>query len=170
KYPRSTDEAPQKALVLEVSSEGVYGLTLVAKSGVGLSVRAPQAGDRPQVWVEVDMTKPVVQLYNVIVGQAADKGKLTVTWSARDRNLHKQPITLSYAEQAAGPWTPMVKDLPNTGRYVWTMPERVPYQFYVKVEAVDLAGNVGEAVTEGQVKVDLSQPRAKIVNIGPASP
>jgi hypothetical protein len=43
----------------------------------------------------------------------------------------------------------------------------VPYQFLVKVEAVDTAGNVGEAVTTELVKVDLSQPKARILNVGP---
>src|SRR5262245_57002967 len=168
--PRAGEEPNLKSLTMEVSSEGVYGLTLVAKSGVGLSVRPPQAGDRPQVWVEVDMTKPVVQLYNVIVGQGEEKGKLTITWAARDKNLHRQPITISYAEQAGGPWSPITQVHANTGRFVWSMPERLPYQFYVKVEAIDMAGNVGEAVTEGLVKVDLSQPRANIINVGPGAP
>lgn len=170
RYPQRTDEAGAKSLIVEVSGEGVYGLTLVAKSGVGLGVRPPQTGDRPQVWVEVDMTKPLVQLYNVLVGQGDDKGKLTITWTARDKNLQRTPITLSYAEQPAGPWTPIVQNHLNTGRYLWQTPERVPYQFYVKVEAVDAAGNIGEAVTEQMVKVDLSQPKAKILNVGPAAP
>ena len=131
---------------------------------------SPQIGDRPQVWIEVDMTKPAVQLFNVIVGQGEEKGKLTITWSARDKNLHKQPITLSYADQPTGPWRPIAQSLGNTGRYVWTMPSEkdMPFQFFVKVEAIDQAGNVGEAVTEQAVKVDLSQPRAKILNVGPA--
>ena len=37
-----------KKLTFEVNDEGIYGITLVAKSGVGLGERAPQLGDRPQ--------------------------------------------------------------------------------------------------------------------------
>ena len=55
----------------------------------------------------------------------------------------------------------------NTGRYIWRMPDPLPYQFYVKVEAVDRAGNIGEAITLERVKVDLSQPKAKILDIVP---
>ncbi len=168
--PRTGEEANQKALIVEVNGEGVYGFTLLAKSGVGLGLRPPQIGDRPQIWVEVDLTKPVVQLFNVIVGQGEDKGKLTVTWSARDKNLHKQPITIAYAEQTAGPWSPMVQNHANAGRYVWTMPERVPFQFFVKVSALDTAGNIGDAVTDQVVKVDLAQPKAKITDVSPAGP
>ena len=32
---------------------------------------------------------------------------------------------------------------------------------------IDTAGNVGEAVTPELVKVDLSQPKARILNVGP---
>ena len=50
---------------------------------------------------------------------------------------------------------------------MWTLPEGVPYQFHVRVEAVDQAGNVGEAVTESLVKVDLALPKVRILNVEP---
>jgi hypothetical protein len=166
--PKAEEGArPPRPLVFDVAGEGVYGFTLVAKSGVGLGERPPQVGDRPQVWVEVDLTKPVVQVQQVLVGRGADQGKLTITWSARDRNLGRDPITLSYAEGAGGPWRPLATKIANTGRYVWSMPDKVPYQFYVRVEAADLAGNVGEATTPDMIRVDLSQPRVNILNVEP---
>jgi hypothetical protein len=169
KYPPRPEEPSKGKVIFEVNGEGLYGLTLVAKSGVGLSVRPPQLGDRPQIWVEVDLTRPVVQLQDVIVGEGVDKGKLIITWSAQDKNLSQQPITLAYGEKADGPWIPITEKLANVGRYVWTMPQRVPYQFYVRVEAVDLAGNVGTAVSPQMIRVDLSQPRVNILKIEPAS-
>lgn len=167
KHPLRAEDANPKNLAFEVNGEGVYGMTLVAKSGVGLGERPPQLGDRPQVWIEVDLTKPVVQLYQVQVGQGMDKGKLSINWAARDKNLHRQPITLSYAENPTGPWAPIIQNQANTGRYIWTMPERVPYQFHVKVEATDLAGNIGEAITPDLIKVDLSLPKVKILTVEP---
>jgi hypothetical protein len=44
----------------------------------------------------------------------------------------------------------------------------VPYQFLVKVEAADLAGNVGEAITPDLIKVDLSTPKVRILNVEPS--
>jgi len=167
--PKNGDEVQQPPLVFEVNSEGVYGFTLVAKSGVGLGDRPPQVGDSPQVWVEVDLTKPQVTLQNMLVGRGPDKGKLTVQWTARDKNLAREPITIAYAEKTSGPWTPIVDRIQNTGRYVWSMPDRVPYQFLVRVEAADLAGNIGEAVTPNMVKVDLSQPKVRILQVEPAA-
>jgi hypothetical protein len=172
KYPlpkAADDKGFTSPLVVPVAQEGVYGFTLVAKSGVGLGERPPQVGDRPQVWVEVDLTKPVVQIKDVVVGQGKDKGKLFIGWTAYDKNLDKAPITISHAEKASGPWTPITTDrVANSGRYVWSMPPKVPYQFLVKVEAVDTAGNIGEAVTSELVKVDLSQPKARILTVVPA--
>jgi hypothetical protein len=154
-------------LTFEVPREGVYGFTLIARSGVGLSERPPQVGDRPQIWIEVDLTKPAVELQSVLVGEGDNKGKLSIGWIARDKNLGKTPISLSYAQQNTGPWTTFADHLANTGHYIWRMPENMPWQFYLKVEAVDLAGNIGEAVTPGLVKVDLSQPKATIVDVQP---
>jgi hypothetical protein len=169
KYPlKASEKGFTSPLVVPVAQEGVYGFSLVAKSGVGLGERPPQIGDRPQVWVEVDLTKPVVVLQGVLVGKDRDKGKLFLSWTAQDKNLDRTPITLSYAEQAAGPWRPITPErVGNSGRYVWSMPPDVPYQFHVKVEAIDTAGNVGEAITQELVKVDLSQPKARILNVGP---
>ncbi|MCI0683358.1 MAG: hypothetical protein L0Y71_14740 [Gemmataceae bacterium] len=169
KYPHRFDDPKQTAIAFEVEGEGVYGISLCAKSGVGLGERPPQFGDRPQLWIEVDLTKPAVQLQNVVVGAGTDKGKLFIHWTARDRNLHREPITLSYAEHAAGPWKTFADKLSNAnGRHVWTMPESgVPYQFHIKVEAVDQAGNIGEAITDSLVKVDLSTPKVKILTVEP---
>ncbi len=169
KYPLPPDQQrAEKGLTFPVNDEGVYGFTILAKSGVGLGERPPQLGDRPQIWVEVDLTRPQVNLQQVIVGQGADKGKLTVLWTAADKNLDRTPIAITFAEQAAGPWRPLTNEkIANSGRYVWTMPPAVPYQFYVKVEASDTAGNVGEAVTTEMVKVDLAQPKVQIIDVQP---
>lgn len=156
-----------KKLTFEVNDEGIYGITLVAKSGVGLGDRPPQPGERPQFWLEVDLTKPVAQLLDVLVGTGPEKGKLSIAWKADDKNLGTHPIRLSYSEQKDGPWTTFADKLANTGKHVWKMPEQVPYQFFVRVEAVDRAGNIGEAVSFDKIKVDLSLPKAKILEIGP---
>jgi hypothetical protein len=168
RYLENSGSDNQKSIVWLVASDGVYGITLVAKSGVGLGDRPPQTGDRPQMWIEVDTEKPEVKILPIAVGTGLDKGKLNITWSASDKNLATNPITLSYAEQFSGPWKSIANKLPNSGQYIWTMPDNVPYQFHLKVEAVDRAGNIGDAVTDSLIKVDLAQPKARILTVGPA--
>src|SRR5262249_22685166 len=154
----------QGPYTVTVDSEGVYGFTLIAKSGVGLGERPPSAGDQPQIWVEVDTTAPLVHITNVEVGRGVDQGKLMVYWTASDKNLAKQPIKISYAAKPEGPWVPITgaTNLENApGRFVWQMQEGIPYMFHVRVEATDEAGNVGFADTPQPVKVDLSIPKAR---------
>lgn len=159
---------PQPPFNVEVVGEGLFGFTLVVRSGVGLGDKPPQVGDPPQVWVEVDLTKPVVTLEGVDVGRGVNNGNLTVAWRATDKNLRQQPITLSYAERADGPWTQIAANLDNTGRHVWRMPKEVPYKFLVRVEAADRAGNIGSHETPQHVIVDLSQPKGHILGVEPA--
>ncbi|HYV38303.1 MAG TPA: hypothetical protein VE988_21650 [Gemmataceae bacterium] len=156
-------------LTFEVQGEGLYGFTLVPKSGVGLSAPPPAIGEKPQLWIEVDLTKPVVQLESVMVGQGDYKGKLSISWKVSDKNLGPTPITLSYGAAKEGPWVPFASKIADTGSYIWTMPAGglTPWQFHIKVEAVDRAGNVGEAVTPGLVKVDTLHPKAKIIDVQP---
>ena len=162
------DPKPPYLYPVEVSEEGLYGFTLVARNKVGMAEKTPDAGDPPQVWVEVDLTKPKVQLLGVEVGKGIDQGKLTITWSASDKNLDPRPITLSYAEKLDGPWIPIASGEANTGRYVWQMPNEVPHEFFVRVDAVDLARNVGTATAQQTVKVDLSRPKTIVIGVEPA--
>jgi hypothetical protein len=153
-----------------VQDEGVYGFSLIVRSGVGLSDRPPRNGDPPQVWVEVDLTNPVVHWVQVDVGRGSDSGWLTITWKATDKNLGREPITLSYATDPQGSWTPIASHVENSGRYRWQMPAgSVPYKFLVRVQATDQAGNVGSLVTPKSVIVDLAQPKGLILGVEPAN-
>jgi hypothetical protein len=154
---------------LTFDREGLYGFTLVPRSGVGRGAPGPQGGDDAQIWIEYDTTPPVVRLTAADVGRGEDDGKLLVSWTAEDKNLDRSDrcVTLSYAEDPKGPWTPFAKDLPNDGSYAWKMDALVPFQFYVRVEARDKAGNVGKAESAERVKVDLNQPKANVNGIEP---
>jgi hypothetical protein len=149
--------------------EGLYGFTLIPRSGVGRGAPPPQPGDDAQVWIEYDKTPPAVRLISVEVGRGADEGKLLIAWSATDKNLDEHPITLSYAEDPKASWTPFARELANDGFYTWKMDTNVPFQFYVRAEARDRAGNVGKADTVERVKVDLNQPKANVSGIEPLS-
>src|SRR5205807_3571794 len=108
---------PQPPFIAQVADEGLYGFSLLFKSAVGLKDREPRNGDQPQIWIEVDTTKPEISWLNVDVGRGQENGKLSISWKATDKNLDREPVTLSYAENANGPWTPIVPSLANTGHY-----------------------------------------------------
>lgn len=162
---------PQRSspYVLEVREEGLYGITLVASSGVGLRKRPPRPGDRPQIWFDVDVTKPLVRLTSCTVGTGAEADSMTITWKASDKHLGERPITLYYAEQAEGPWSTIVANTENTGSYVWKMPTTLPQRLVIRMEAVDVAGNLGMTQTRQPVLVDLAKPSVSILSIKPAA-
>jgi hypothetical protein len=145
----------QPPFIVEVKEEGRYGFALVARTAAGAS-RPPQASDPPQVQVEVDVTSPVVQLLGVQPDPNPENHAVTVLWQASDKNLGPQPITLSWAREAAGPWFPITSQLENSGRYVWRLPTALPPRVWLRVEAADLAGNVGMAGLPEAIFVDQS--------------
>jgi hypothetical protein len=152
-----------------VQDEGVYGFTIIPRSGVGFKDREPRAGDPPQIWVEVDVTKPEIGWLNVDVGRGQDTGKVFITWKATDKNLGREPIKLWYAENAAGQWMPIAPTpIANTGRYEWTLPPNVPVKFFVRLEVSDKAGNITTKETEKAVIVDLKIPKGQILDVLPA--
>src|SRR5262249_37171543 len=129
---------------------------------LGLGKKPPQRGDMPQVWVEVDQTKPVVSLLDVKHGVGAKAREITITWSATDRNLARRPITLAYAETAEGSWMPLAANIDNSAASVGTMPANAPASFFIRVEAADLVGNVSSAQSTKPIVIDLSQPEVQL--------
>jgi hypothetical protein len=171
---KSWSELPKEldkplAIPVQFQNEGLYGFTLIPRSGVGRGAAGPQVGDDAQIWIEYDKTSPVVRLISVDVGRGEDDGKLLIAWSVEDRNIDRgeRCVTLSYAEDPKGPWTPFATQVPNDGFFTWKMDGKVPFQFYVRVEARDKAGNVGKADSPERIKVDLNLPRANVSGIDP---
>jgi hypothetical protein len=164
---KKRDVAPRARppYVVEVEEEGLYGFTLLAKNGIGLGKDAPQPGDLPQIWVEVDMTRPVVQLTGINANCSHNSQNVVIRWKASDKNLGPRPITLAYATAAHGPWQSIAANVPNTGRYVWPLPAEAPARFLVRVEAADLVGNVGSAQTPKPVLMDRAQPTVSILDV-----
>src|SRR5262249_36401005 len=132
------------------------------KNGLGVASPAPKTGDAPQLWVTVDETAPTVQVTECAVGYG---DSLLIGWTAQDVHLADTPITISTAVCKEGPWTTVASGLANTGRHVWKMPKDLPFEFYVKVEATDSAGNVGGDHTARPVRVDLCKPHGTLTGV-----
>ncbi len=138
--------------LIQVNDEGLYGFTLIARGSQGPQP-IPHSGDLPQVWVTVDATPPVVQLAGVELSLTSREPALVVRWKAQDRNFNRKPITVSYAEQAEGPWVPLATGIDNTGRLELPVPANLPKRLYLRVEAQDVAGNVGRAQTPAPIQL-----------------
>ena len=163
-----------------VQDEGVYGFTLVPRSGAGLKDHEPRRGEHPQIWVDVDTTKPVITWLNVDVGRGQETGKLFIKWKAYDpvtkgsdkeKDLGREAISLKYAVSLNGPWQAIVEKQPNTGSYEWKMPAegQRPVKFFVRMEVTDKAGNTESMDTPKPINVDLKVPRGKILDAKPVA-
>jgi hypothetical protein len=158
---------PETSVTVTVSQSGRWGFRLIPRSGVGLAAPDPVAGDAPDIWVEVDDKAPQVRITNIVVGQGAEAGNLTVSWTASDTYLRARPITISYAIDPQGSWKVVAAALENSGHYTFKPLDLDPqlFKFYVKVTAIDEAGNVGEDQWREAVKVDLKIPRIKNISV-----
>jgi hypothetical protein len=142
----TTSQSPS-SLAVEVKDEGLYGFTIIARGKGEPATDQPPAGEPPQVWVAVDLTKPVVQLLDAEMKDQTQTSGLIVRWNAKDRNLGPQPITVLYAEHPDGPWRPLAANLENSGRYEGILPPRLADNVYLRVQAADLMGNAGMSNT-----------------------
>ena len=137
---------------------------LIARNGLGIARAAPVLGEPPQVWVEVDTTKPTVQVSKArSVGTEAAR-EVAITWTATDKNLGAKSIQLAFAEKQQGPWT-VIGDVENTGTYQWRPSTKLPASFFIRVQATDRAGNTAAAVSTEAVVLDLSHPTVEILSV-----
>jgi hypothetical protein len=166
-WKKTEKNADRPPFIFEAEEEGLYGFTMVARSGVGLSNGPPRPGEQPQVWVEVDLTSPAVELQDVKLGEGPRSRELAIAWKASDRNLTNRPITISWSETPAGPWQPLAANLENSGTHVMTVPQTCPIRFFLRVEAIDMVGNVGTSRCSDAVQLDASIPQVSIVEVGP---
>jgi hypothetical protein len=154
-------------MTVNLPGEGVYGLRLVVSSRAGLGGRVPQAGDPPQMRVEVDTTPPVVKLFYP-QPDTQRRDALLLTWNASDHNLAPNPITLQWAERPDGQWQNIATDLTNSGRYVWQVTANMPYRVFLRVVARDTAGNVAVDESPEPVLIDLHEPEGQLLGIAGA--
>jgi hypothetical protein len=155
----------QGPFVLEVDGEGLYGFKLIARNSQGRGDAPPRAGDTPQVWVLVDLTKPAVRINSARLLLEAEGGKLELSWIATDKNLAGRPVTVLYAEQPNGPWLPLIANLESSGMLLKKLPASMPKRFLVRVEAIDIAGNLGADQTHEFLGVEQPPTQVSILKI-----
>jgi hypothetical protein len=170
-----TIEKPTGKYEVTVNAQGRWGFVLVPVSGVGRCRKEPEVGQEPDIWVEVDEKPPQVFIQKVDLTESpADGGTITVRYLATDTFLRARPITVWYRdvtekgkkERAGWEEWPGAKGLENKGVVVLSTKD-MPYQFDVRVTAVDEAGNQGEAVWSEPVTNDTKTPKITLDDVKP---
>ncbi len=154
------DDDNRSPVIATVDAEGLYGFRVVVESGNGLASETPRDGDLPEVWINVDLTKPAARITATDVAQ--EQGELSIRWEASDGALEARPVSLWFSDQPRGPWTPIASGLENTGSFVWRLDNHAPEQIYLRLEVRDEAGNVGADETRTPLLIDRQRPQGRI--------
>jgi hypothetical protein len=145
------DDDHRSPLVATVDDQGVYGFRIVVDIAGSVAAARPSPGDEPELWVSVDLQRPVVELTAIERGDGNLADHLTFRWKVADDNLEPRPIALFYSSRSTGPWSAIATSLEDTGEYTWRVERFVPARFYVRVEARDTAGNLSAFQTREPV-------------------
>jgi len=146
------DDDNRSPLIVTVDEEGLYGFRIVVQNAGAAIAETPRPGDSPELWVSVDLKRPVVELTAIERGQGNVADHLILRWRASDNNLESRPIGLFYSSRPTGPWSVIATNLENTGEYAWRVERYVPARFYLRIEARDTAGNLAAYQTREPVE------------------
>ena len=166
------DEDRASPINVALEHGGLHGFRLEL-AAVGDQVQPPRSGDIPQCWVAIDETPPVVSIRSVITSSeptAAGEETIAVSYGCDDPLIVPRGARLQYSPNADGPWATVAEGLEATGRYLWTPDRSVPARAFLRIEAVDAAGNVGFAVTEEPVMVGGGRPTGQLGSLRPLPP
>lgn len=160
---RLGDDADRRSpFEFELPEDGVYGVALVVGTA-GRPAVPPVAGEQPDCWIEVDSTKPVIQMREIALGTGEDAGMILVSWAATDANLATNPVNVWYATVPEGPWLVIEKGLKAEGAFRWPVPVSSGGRVYLRVEAADRAGNVARWETREPVILETGRAKARVL-------
>lgn len=154
-------------LDVTVQQDGIFGFRIVIIGSNQLSSAPPQPGDPADLWVGVDTSQPTARLTAAIYGEGEHAGQLDIRWQAIDVWFTDRPITLQFSEHPQGPWIPIAAGLPNTGQYFWSVDPRIPRNIFLRIEACDEAGNVGQHQINEAISTAGLIPQGRIRGLRP---
>jgi hypothetical protein len=162
-----SDPDNQSPFPVEIQEEGRYGFRIVVHSKDGLTGQGPSSGDDADMWVLVDTQPPLTRITSVPYGRGDEAGRLVINYSVSDDFLTLRPITLGFSPNPDGPWTVIEDGVRNEGRFVWKVQPNVPDRVFLRIEAIDKAGNVGVHVLSQAIDVSGLVPRGTIHGVIP---
>ncbi len=162
-----SDPDRQSPFDVQVANDGLFGFRMVIVSQNGKVSNRPKNGDSADAWIKIDLSQPSAKITRAVYGDGHEAGMLVIDYTCTDDNLHDRPITLSYSETQNGPWVTVASGLKNTGIYLWKADSNLPENIFLRLEAVDKAGNVGTHTLDLPINVQGLSPRGRIQGFRP---
>ncbi len=164
------DPEGRSPMLVTVPDDGIYGFRMAIQNREGRGGQPPQSGEKPDIWIGIDLTRPIGRITSTRQGMGPEADKLVITWEASDNHqLASQPISLSYSGRRGGPWTQIVGGLENSGRFLWAINPSLPQQIFLRLEIRDAAGNMGIYESTDPTALDLINPGAQLRDLKPMS-
>jgi hypothetical protein len=166
----AVDDDNRSPIQVTVDDEALYGFRIIVDGAGSPGGLAPRSGDRPDLWVGVDLRRPQVELTTAAGGEDDLAGRVLLRWRASDDHLDPRPIGLFFSSRPNGPWSTIATNLENSGQYDWQVDRHAPSRIYFRIEARDLAGNVAAYQTTDAVTVEFPQPSGRPQGVTPLGP
>ena len=147
---------------------GLFGLRIVIHGANAAATPPPASGEKPEMYVYVDLHPPGVNLLGAERGQGDAAEMLRIRWSASDSNLAERPVTILYSSHETGPWSTAAANLENSGEFHWRLQRHLPERLFLRVEVRDQAGNIGFAELKNPVLLEAPQPVGRLRAVRPA--
>jgi len=161
------DDDNRSPLLVSIDREGVFGFIVAAATAPNAAPDPPAPGTPPEIFIGVDLTKPVARITSVEPATEGAAGNVVILWKAEDLALGPRPVSLAFSTRPTGPWTPIASGLENTGRYQWTVAPNVPDGIFLRLEVHDAAGNIGIFDTQEPVAVQAVRSSVRIRDVRP---
>ena len=84
--------------------------------------------------------RPDAILYQPIIGQGRDAGKVIFSWKAAGSTLAEQPVSLYYAKEKDGNWVLIASGLPKEGTFPWRKPLDIPANVFLRTTGQNPSG------------------------------
>ena len=161
------DPDRQSPFDVKVGNDGLFGFRMVVVGGNGVVSKRPTAGQPADAWINIDTTAPKTKITRAVYGKGADDGRLVIDFECNDENLADRPISLLISEFPQGPWTTIATGLTNNGIHLWKVDPNLPDRVYLKIEAIDKAGNVGSYQLDLPIDIRGLTPHGRIQGFRP---
>lgn len=164
-FTYGSDPDRQSPFSVRVEHSGQFGFAIRARSGIGLSDDPPRPGHLPEMVVVVDLDAPRPKLGNLTQGQGLTHNQVQFSWILIEADLPEKPVMLSRAYSPTGPWEPISGWIENSGRFIWAVDQTIDRPIYIRLEARDLAGNIGKVDSDQPLHIDLTHPTARLLDV-----
>jgi hypothetical protein len=163
----AVDTDGRSPIDVSLPGAGLYGVRLELVTDSPADSGGPRSGSAPDTWVGVDEDLPRVDIVAVDRDETAATAAIVIRYVAHDPLLTPRSVRLLYSPNAEGPWATIAEGAENQGEQRWSPDRGVPAKVFVRVEAVDAAGNVGAATTPDPVSIAVPRFGGKLGGLRP---